>query len=370
MHRPSGHAAVRLTLGTLLFAAFAMALVQPVQAGTFEAPEIQDPVNDQALAGDGPANPGCDVDPTACLGSRIDIVTVWIDQETADAFNVNIFLSNIPGGATTASARWEIHATFGGTEVVSVVTATGGQQALQPPVAGENVQAVAVDETTLIVTIAKSVYGPATAGGELTGIFVTGLSSVPTADVPIAADRAPDADGVTYEMGGGGGGNGGGNGTADDSDGDGLNNTCETKYFGSSNSTANATGDPDGDGLTNGQECALGTDPTKADSDGDGCDDSDDSAPADPAAGCSSGTSTSSSTSRSSSTSTTSGSRSSSTSGSGTGSDDSRGTCADSDSSDAVDCLESDAGYLGMSAGGFLAVVVLCIVALATRWSL
>ena len=36
----------------------------------------------------------------------------------------------------------------------------------------------------------------------------------------------------------------------------------------------------------------------------------------------------------------------------------------------AIDKLESNAGYLGMSAGGFLAVLVLCIIGLAVRWSL
>src|SRR5262245_13344021 len=53
-----------------------------------------------------------------------------------------------------------------------------------------------------------------------------------------------------------------------DTDGDGLRDDWENKFFG--NLSANPGDDPDGDGLTNAQEQTLGTDPTKADTDGDG----------------------------------------------------------------------------------------------------
>ncbi|HJQ93655.1 MAG TPA: hypothetical protein VJ874_05150, partial [Candidatus Thermoplasmatota archaeon] len=153
----------------------------------------------------------------------------------------------------------------------------------------------------------------------------------------------------------------------DDLDGDGLNDTWEQQYFG--NITAqNATGDPDGDGLTNGQEQALGTDPTNPDTDGDGANDKDDPFPLDPEQG---GTNTTTSTSSSST------SRSTSTSQSLSSTGDSAGGSGDGDDAgevesfgDAVERLESDLGYVGMSAGGFLAVLILCIIALAVRWSL
>jgi len=62
-------------------------------------------------------------------------------------------------------------------------------------------------------------------------------------------------------------------GAAGDSDGDGLPDAWENLYFKNLSQTASA--DPDNDGLTNAQELAAGTDPTKADTDGDGLSDKD-----------------------------------------------------------------------------------------------
>lgn len=161
-------------------------------------------------------------------------------------------------------------------------------------------------------------------------------------------------------------------GNPNDTDGDGLNDTCEVQYFG--NLTAqNATGDPDGDGVSNVQECNGGTDPTKADTDGDGVNDKDDPFPNDATQGGSNTTSSSSSSSASSS-STSSSSSTTRSSGTTTSSSSTSSGAQGSDKVDsfdeAVDRLTSDAGYLGMSAGGFLAVLVLAILALAVRWSL
>ena len=55
---------------------------------------------------------------------------------------------------------------------------------------------------------------------------------------------------------------------AEDSDADGLPDVWETKYFGNLESGSDADGD--GDGLDNAFEAEVGTDPTKADTDGDG----------------------------------------------------------------------------------------------------
>jgi hypothetical protein len=62
-------------------------------------------------------------------------------------------------------------------------------------------------------------------------------------------------------------------GGAADSDGDGLPDAWENLYF--KNLAQTASGDPDNDGLTNAQELAAGTDPTIADTDGDGLSDKD-----------------------------------------------------------------------------------------------
>lgn len=56
-------------------------------------------------------------------------------------------------------------------------------------------------------------------------------------------------------------------GLASDGDGDGLDDAWEGAYFGNLKQTA--AGDPDGDGLTNQEEVAAETDPTKPDTDGD-----------------------------------------------------------------------------------------------------
>jgi hypothetical protein len=58
-----------------------------------------------------------------------------------------------------------------------------------------------------------------------------------------------------------------------DNDSDGLRDDWEAKFFG--NMDAKATDDPDNDGLTNLEEQTLGTEPNKADSDGDGLSDGD-----------------------------------------------------------------------------------------------
>lgn len=63
-----------------------------------------------------------------------------------------------------------------------------------------------------------------------------------------------------------------------DADSDGMADLWETKWFGSTTSQ-NATDDYDEDGFTNLQEYQHGTDPTNADTDGDGVRDSDDFSP-------------------------------------------------------------------------------------------
>lgn len=363
MLRPSGTAAVRLTLWTLVSASLAMALVQPVHGGTAEAPEITDNAGDQLILD---TVPGCLPAAGCQAATRIDILAAWIDSETATQFNVNILLSNVPTGATTATSHYLFHATVAGTEVVSEATAVGGA-APEDAAPGANTAATAIDGNTLIMTIDKSIYG---AGGTLTNLFVEGESQLPEVGLTYATDRAPDEGfGTDYALGGGGNQTCP-NCTADDTDGDGLNDTWEQEHFG--NLTQNGTGDPDGDGLNNTAEQDLGTDPTNPDTDGDGANDKDDPFPLDPSRGGTGGTGTGTGTTTGTSTSrsgTTTGSRTTTTTGGG-GAEGGDDPGAPESLEEALERLESDPGYLAMSAGGFLAVLILCIVGIAVRWSL
>jgi hypothetical protein len=325
-----------------LLAALALALVQPTQAGTQDAPEIQDPADDQSILGTVPAQDEA--------GGNSDILAGWVTGETATDVHLFILSQGDWTDGTAGPYTYQFHLTVGGTEYTA--TATTGA----PPTAGGVATALALDGSTVDLTVPKASIGSPAAGDSMTGLFIESAGGNPN-QLPFGAfgDRAPDdGAGTDYVFNGGLGGPT----TPGDADDDGLNDTCETRYFGSLNATDNASADPDGDGLTNGQECALGTDPTNPDTDGDGADDKDDSAPTDPAEG---GNATSSSTS-----STTS--RSSSTSHPPSSTSASKGSVTDL--AGAIDKLQSDVGYLGMSAGGFLAVLVLCIIGLAVRWSL
>lgn len=349
MQRPSGTATVRLSLWMLLVASFAMALVQPTQAGTAAAPEVQDPAGDVAvdnLLGDIPV-----IGESGDFGD-IDIISGYF---TINGTNLDLRLTM----NATADQGGLYNATF---NVTSGATSTpfSVQRAGTTTTPAAATSAVAGSNVTF--TIALSALG-AGQGSALTGLTIS-TSRTDSAALPLPLDDQTGSDTA-------------GPGTAftvtpppnpDDTDGDLLNDTWEQQYFG--NITAqNATGDPDGDGLTNGQEEALGTDPTKADTDGDGVNDKDDPFPTDPTrGGTASGTSSTSSTSSTrpptgtSTGTTTSDSRTTGGAPGGEGDVKSLG--------DAVDRLQSDPGYLGLSGGGFLAVLVLCIIALAVRWSL
>lgn len=363
MQRPSGTPAVRLSLWTLLSAAFLLAIVEPALAGTEAAPEIQDPAGDQALLGEAPLEDQS--------GTALDVITAWISNETAVDFLINIRTTGNPSGGTGVSGtpagdllvttdNYHARFTVADTAYSASVNMDGGVATASGAAANATVV-----ENLMSILVLKSAVGNPGAGAALSGFHIVTERMQDPFPVALITDTAPDggaAAGGTYTFTGGSGGPAP---DPNDLDGDGMNDTCEQQYFG--NVTAqNATEDADGDGLTNGQECALGTDPTKADTDGDGVNDQDDSAPTDPTKGGSSSTTT---TTTSTSQSTTSSSSSSSTSRS------SSTTAAAGDGDvenlgDAVDKLESDAGYLGLSGGGFLAVLVLCIIALAARWSL
>lgn len=390
MQRSPRTAAVRLPLLTFLAVALAVAVLEPALAGTQAAPEIADP------AGDGTS------DFAATLGDR-DLVNIWIDDALADGgeagpslmFNVEtsadfdhissahalhermrigfVPTAGLPDGAVEAYVSIRPGLGTGqanaGQETVSCQVGfsaeAGGSMDINLEVAG-----TATFEGNLyhclVPLSAMPGFDPA-AGHKLTQLSATfelvtrGPVSGGTGEelLPVLVhdtyDTAPDEGfGQDWSLAGGGAPL-----DPNDTDGDGMNDTCEQQYFGNL-TAANATGDADSDGLTNGQECALGTDPTKADTDGDGTPDGSDPFPNDPTRG-----GTSSSTSSTSRPTSSSRSTSRSTATDTAGDDDDVKSL-----SDAAEKLKSDPGYLGLSGGGFLAVLVLCIIALAVRWSL
>lgn len=92
---------------------------------------------------------------------------------------------------------------------------------------------------------------------------VTIVLDGPAADDPEVTDHNAIINGLTLER----------ISPVTDVDTDGLRDDWENKYF--SNLTKTGTDDPDADGLNNTEEQTLGTDPTKADADGDGLNDGD-----------------------------------------------------------------------------------------------
>lgn len=358
-----GPAVVRFSLLLLVFAAFAMALVQPGQAGTETSPEIQDAAGDHEAGG---AAPLC-APQVGCQLASADLISGWVSNETATDLTLSIKVAHAdPNGGNangnpTTRYQYDFDLTVGGTAYTATVELTYNKQ-----LAASGAATAAVIQGSIItMTVPKANIGNPAAGTEATALALESRLVLPPVPGTIVSDSASSE--AKYLFTGGAT-----NGTvAGDSDNDGLNDTCEQQYFGGLNSTHNGTGDADGDGLTNGQECALGTDPTKADTDGDGTGDKDDPFPSDPTKG---GTSSGSGSGSSSGSRSSSSSRSSSNTGTDSEtSSTSGGAQGDGEVKnldDAIDRLRSDASYVGMSAGGFLTVVVLAILALAVRWSL
>jgi hypothetical protein len=351
-----GPALVRIALLSLVLGAFALALVQPSLAGTPDAPEVQDPAGDVTVtAGTIPAVPPVLPAPTF---NEIDILKGYVQSNNT---TVKIVLLMAAPPSTAATAKY--NATFNITTGTTVTSRS--VQRLGTTVTGPVGTAATVSGNQINFTF------PAASIGAVTGTSLTNLSvstrivkTVITGDIPTQDDQTgvdtagPSTTSFVF------------NGPSpDDTDADGIPDDCEKLYFGNSTTAqSNPAADMDNDTLTLGEECALGTDPTNADSDSDGTNDKNDPFPTDSTkGGATSGTSTSTGTQSSTS----------STSGSGTGTGTSSNTGTDNDESDqvknlddAVEKLKSDLDYLGTSAGGMIAVLILGILALAVRWSL
>lgn len=413
-----GPAQVRFSLIGLVLATFAVGLAPTSLAGSAAAPEVADPAGDQSLD----ALMGFPIGTVPVVSDAADLRAGWISENTTHLF-LNIQAEgDIASVAGLATFQYVFHLNVAGTDYEATAdVGFGFSMTLSGAEAGGVATEATLDGAVLNLTVPKAAVGNATKGTVVSGLFIESAGTIVTPPIGSGIDRAPNAGfGLNYTVLGGPAAV-----NPFDTDGDGLNDTWEVKYFG--NTTAqNATGDPDADGLTNGEEQALGSDPTKADTDGDGVNDKQDPSPAgefpdvdgdglndtweikhfgnttaqtgtgdpdgdgcnnlceyakgtdpnkadtdgdgvkdsqdafplDPKRSTTAGSSSSSSTSRS----TTSTSRSSSTNAAGSGNVDSF--------DEAVDRLTSDAGYLGISGAGFLAVVALAIIGLVVRWSL
>jgi len=367
MQRP-----LRVLAASVLLAMLFLAVLvpPPATAGSAETPEVTDAANDQELTPNGVDEDlaGCPpqtVGTTACQFTRIDILSGWIANDTADSVQFHILLSNVPGGTNSFNYAWEFHAKAGATDIVA--SAIGAQSttpnAIGTLTPGGAATAVAVFGNEIALTVPKSAFGAATS---LTDLYIHTKAHPANQALLVGQDRGPDGDafGTSYPLAGG-------NGTATptDSDADGLNDTWEQSNFGGLNETA--TGDSDADGCDNKCEFTHGSDPAKKDTDGDGYSDGDEvkanTNPTDPASHPTTGGTSSSTSGPPGSNSSTSGApTSSTTSGDGSGGSGSGGDRTMGDRIQAA----LDTFYLPIAAGGAIVVMLFALIARGTRWGL
>ncbi len=371
-----------LGLATALFlVAFA---VPPTAAGTAEAPEITDAADDQFLVLPAPLPP---VPLEDQFGGGTDIIAGWVSN------NASSLLLTIQGQDAMAVGTFGPYVfTFTFTAGTTVLTAqaTVGAAGVTP---GGNASSAAASGPFLNITVPLTALPAGTT--VLTNLSIEsrghlGPDPVPDTTLNTFGDRAPDTGfGANYTIVAG-------SGAADpfDTDADGLNDTWEQDNFG--DLSQNASADPDSDGLTNagefarntdpqnadsdsdtvndGDEVAAGTDPLNPDTDGDGLDDGQEAGlGTDPNAadsdgdGFSDGDEYAAGTDPNDAASKPAGAPPSPTS---TASPAPTTTAPVTEDEGAWDKLANDLDYAGISSAAFVAVLVLCIIALAGRWGL
>ncbi len=355
-------------LPTALILATSLLLVT-ASAGNVDAPEIEDGAGDHVLAPGG-------VETVVELGPPVDnflatdLRKAWIASETDTSFDIHIQVTGTVATTTAATYHYEASISIGGTTYVA--TGTSSSSGASP---GGVASSAVADGSNLVLTIQRADVGDPARGDSLSDFFVTAggflAQAYDSAQVQLTADRAPDSGGATYTFTAGPAGateepEEPEEGPSEDSDGDGLNDTWEQQHFGSLDEDGD--GDPDGDGLTNAEEEAAGTDPNNADTDGDGHSDGDEVAtgtdpldPLDPAPE-------------------DDGEGTNSTEGAGSPQGDGPSTdplAANETTDDApagaaksgpLESLQDNAGYLGISGAGLLAVMTLSLVGLLARW--
>jgi hypothetical protein len=253
-----------ILLGATAFLLLLSLLPWPAQAGTQTDPEFTDDAGDPDIQ-------GVPVGQAGPVSDGIDLLGGWVEETDADL----VLALEVAGDITlldpATSYRFDFHLTVNGTEHTASAVWNGD---FAP---GGVATEVAAEGSVLRMTVPKSAVG-AFRGDLLTGLF--GESSGTLVEEPLSSplDRAPDSgEGRPYNVTEGFARGG----SASDVDGDGLADAKETQYFGGIEAQ-NGTGDPDADGLNNTKEFQVGTDPTKADTDGDFLRDGDDDFPLDP----------------------------------------------------------------------------------------
>lgn len=191
------------TLAVLLLAAGLMAVfgLAPATAGSQAHPEITDPAGDQSVAGAAPA---------AAIATAVDIVSAWVDNDTATAIQFHILLTGDPSGslAGPASFEYHFHVTVGTTSYDASASAdpTGAYTA-----DGTVANAVAVANNVVTLSVAKSALGNPAKGTTLSAMYAEAMAANLGAPAgSLVSDTAPDAGAtgaVTYTVTNGAAGN-------------------------------------------------------------------------------------------------------------------------------------------------------------------
>ncbi len=206
-------------------------LALPASAGSEEAPEVEDAADDQSKG------TGEDWD-------NLDILKLWLAQETPTEFVFRATFSATPDGGTGQTVSYTLLGQYEGQDITLASSST-------------------LDGEHRVFTVPRADLANV-APGKVLGIALTSSGSF--SGVNSGSDRAPDEGYGTYTIGT----------QADagmDHDGDGIDDRDEFRL-----GTDPANPDTDGDGVSDGDEVANGTDPLDADSDNDGLTDGDEAA--------------------------------------------------------------------------------------------
>jgi hypothetical protein len=345
-----------------LLALVVASMMQPALAGSQEEPEVTDPAQDQLGPG---GTPGCAQGQCPVTGTRVDIISAWVENETADSFQLHIRTTGVPP-SSTFSLNYSFAFTVAGTTYTAGINVLCGASTATPCNSAVTpwgvASSAAISAVGVMMTVNKTSLGSPAAGAMLTDLTIGATALLVTTTQVIGTDSAGPGGNYTLLSGAGAANPG-------DTDADGLNDTWEMQHFG--NLAQNATMDGDADGCDNKCEFDHGTDPKKADTDGDGCKDGEEikagKDPKDPnsyPAGCATtGTNTTSPTTTGSPTTGTP--TTTPTTGTTTDGGDGGERSVGERFQDAL-----DSGYLVIAGAGALVIALFALIARGTRWGL
>lgn len=181
---------VALILTTMLLAAGL------VTAGSASEPEITDPAADATTGG----QPGCPGGAAACAGPAqvIDIIAAWI-IEADDRLTFAVQTSGSEAHKAYGPMDFDAVFTVAGTEFTAGIhlgqsSTAGGDDAVEPRGIASDAR-IGADQYEF--TVMRADLGAPAAGDVLDGFYMTSkLNNAGTG--ANSADRAPDADGVTF----------------------------------------------------------------------------------------------------------------------------------------------------------------------------